>query len=86
MSKTIGQFGYEIIKMGKEEELPFNPKVQIVLDHFGKPSKSNMPVVSADLMSESEIDYHIQALKDDLDAVAKKAKAALRKAVEEVKS
>lgn len=36
-------------------------------------------------MTEDGIDYHIQALKDDLDAVGKKAKGALRKAKDEAR-
>ncbi len=41
-----------------------------------------MPAVSPHLMTEEEIEYHIQALKDDLDAVGKNAKSVLRKAIE----
>jgi hypothetical protein len=35
------------------------------------------PQISADLMSDTEIDRHIRDLKDDLDAVAVEAKRAL---------
>lgn len=85
MGKTIGQFTFHIVKMGKNERLPFNPIVTIGLDHYSS-NKDEMPSVSANLMTEDEIDYHIQALKDDLDAVGKKAKVALRKAIDEARS
>jgi len=84
MSKTIRQFSYDIVKMGKAERLPFNPIVTIRLDHYSK-NKDGMPAVSPHLMTEEEIEYHIQALKDDLDAVGKNAKSALRKAIEEAR-
>jgi len=82
MGKTIGQFAYDIIKMDGREQIPFNPIVTIMLDHFCQSEISRMPTVSPHLMTESEIDDHIQALKDDLDVVGKKAKLALRKALE----
>jgi hypothetical protein len=85
MSKTIGQFTYHIVKMGKNEKLPFNPIATIRLDHYSS-SQDEMPTVSPHLMTEEEINHHIQALKDDLDAVGKKAKAALRKAIDEARS
>ncbi len=86
MSKTIKQFGYDIIKMDGSEQQPFNPIVTIVLNDYFKSPKSAMPTISPHLMTESEIDHHIQALKDDLDSVAKKAKTALHKAIDEARS
>ncbi len=88
MGNTIGQFAFHIIKMDKKDKdgLPFNPIVTIVLDHWSTSERDKIPTISADLMSESEIDYHVKALKDDLDAVGKKAKAALRKARDETRA
>ncbi len=40
----------------------------------------NSVLISPDLMTPAEIDLHVDALKKDLDAVAKNAKVALRKA------
>lgn len=79
MSKTIKQFDYRIIKMKKEDTLPFSPHIEIVLDHWVE-QNNNTPIISSALMSEAEIDGHIQLLKIDLDAVGKKAKAALLRA------
>jgi len=77
MSKTIKQFGYKIITMKKGDALPFNPHIEIILDHWMHQHNDNTPIISAHLMSEGEIDFHIQQLKDDLDEVGKRAKAAL---------
>ena len=41
---------------------------------------SGAPLISAQLMSEEEIDTHIKDLKDDLDAVGTRAKKALKDA------
>lgn len=86
MSNTIRQFDYEITKMGKKEPLPFNPRVEIVLAQWSARNKDEPPIISAYLMTENEIDFHIKALKDDLDAVGRKAKTALRKAIDEARS
>ena len=79
MSKTIKQFDYRTIKMKKGDRLPFNPHVEIVLDHWVE-QNNDTPIISPALMSEAEIDGHIQLLKIDLDAVGKRAKAALLRA------
>jgi hypothetical protein len=84
MGKTIGQFDYSIKAMKKEFPLPFDPQVLIHLQHWGM--EDGAPLVSASLMSESEIDRHIQDLKDDLDAVGKRAKAALVRAKAQTKA
>lgn len=85
MGNTIGRFGYHIVKMKKDDDMPFNPIVTIVLDHWGS-DRDGAPTVSANLMTEPEIDEYIKNLKDDLDAVGAKAKAALRKAESETRS
>lgn len=85
MSKTIEQFNYRVIKMAKGDNLPFDPYVEIVLDHCSR-NDDDTPIISPKLMTEEEIDWHIQQLKVDLDAIGKRAKAALLKAKAETKS
>ena len=77
MSKTIGRFGYTIAKMKKSDRLPFNPVVHICLEHW---RENGAPIVTPQLMSEREIDEYVKYLKDDLDSVGRKAKAALVRA------
>lgn len=79
MSETIGTFGYTIAKMEKSDRLPFNPVVHICLEHWSVP-KDGAPTVTPQLMSEGEIDEYVKSLKDDLDSVGRKAKAALVRA------
>ena len=79
MGKTIGRFGYEIIKMTKSDRMPFDPFVKIWLDRKFT-HVDDVPSVSPQLNSNEEIDSHIQLLKEDLDNVARKAKAALKAA------
>ena len=43
-------------------------------------SKGAVPGISPTLMSESGTDEHIRLLKDDLDSIGAKARAALRSA------
>ena len=72
MGKTIGQFEYKM--MGDQT----THIVQIRLKAWDE-SNDWKPLVSPDLMTEAEIDGHVQALKDDLDAVGRAAIKALRK-------
>lgn len=85
MSNTIKQFDYLIVKMKNGDKLPIDPHVEIVLDHWMKQNNDDTPIISPHLMSESEIDSHIQQLKINLDAVGKRAKAALLRAKAETK-
>lgn len=85
MPNTIGQFDYEVTKMDKGSDLPFNPHVLLCLKHWGATTRDGAPVVSATLMTDQEIDFHIGQLKADLDRLASTAKAALRKAQEKSK-
>ena len=84
MSKTIKQFGYQIIKMARGDNLPFDPHVKIVLDHWTS-NGNGLPIISADLMSDGEIDEYVEQLKADIDAVGKRAKNALSRAKDETK-
>ena len=76
MAKTIKQFDYKIIKMKKSDELPFSPIVILDLNNWSG-GKNEAPQISAHLMTEGEIDFQIEALKADLDAVGRRAKKAL---------
>jgi hypothetical protein len=82
MSKTIGQFAYSLRQMRPSDRLTFKPIVTIDLDHYSRGVNSPMPSVTPHLLSEGEVDAWIQALKEDLDAVGRRAKAALRRANE----
>ncbi|WP_277583854.1 hypothetical protein [Pelomonas aquatica] len=64
--------------MKKGDSLPFDPQVHIELKRWGM--NRDVPVISPALMSEAEIDEQIKFMKDDLDAVGKRAKAALVRA------
>lgn len=86
MSKTIRQFDYRVYKMKKTDTLPNDPIVQIILEHWMRDSGGDAPIISPHLMTEGEIDEHIQALKADLDAVGKRAKAALAQAKTETRA
>ncbi len=82
MSNTIGQFDYSIAQLGKaSKSLPFSPWVHICLKSWGSTEAgSGAPLISSQLMTEEEIDSHIKALIDDLQAVGKRAKKALKEA------
>lgn len=91
MSKTIKAFDFRTIKMAKRDYdnrgLPFNPHIEIVAYASILMKDIDQAIrISADLMTEEEIDYHIRALKEDLDAVGKRAKSALRKAQADTKA
>jgi hypothetical protein len=83
MSSTIGQFDFTVSQVLREDQPPSSPRVVIILQRWGTDSDGK-PQISADLMSDTEIDRHIRDLKDDLDAVAVEAKRALALAREAV--
>ena len=78
VAKTIGRFWYRILAPNKDG-YPFNPIVHIVPKVHTQDAKGKI-LLSPNLMTEGEIDYHIQAYKDDLDHVGRLAKEALRRA------
>jgi hypothetical protein len=86
MKKTIGRFDYRIYKMGGKDRLPFNPIVQIILDNWSSDEHNGTPIISPHLMTASEIDHYVTALKKDLDAVRVTAKAALTLAKAETRA
>ncbi len=79
MSNTIEVFGYKVVKMAESDPLPFDPFVQIWLERKFT-HVDDVQSVSPQLISKEEIDNHIQLLKEDLDNVGRKAKAALKTA------
>lgn len=81
MANTIKRFTYSVCRMRLGDALPIPPTVVIELN-FGITAPSGLPAISANLTS-SEIDWEIDALKADLDAVRVNAKKALRKAEED---
>ena len=78
MGSRLGRFDYKVLG-GRKAQYPTSAVVQICL---ARPTKSERGAVliSSDLTTAAEIDLHVDELKKDLDAVAKNAKAALRKA------
>jgi len=89
MSNTLNKFDYVMVKMDRkdnEELLPFVPFVEITLKQWGTSSYHEAPSLSGQLITHKEIDDHVQALKEDLDAVGKRAKDALTKSQEGARS
>ena len=78
MGSRLRQFDYKILG-GRKAEYPTSAVAQIRLARWTE-TEGGAVQVSPDLMTSEEIDLHVDALKKDLDAVAKNAKAALRKA------
>ena len=79
MSKTIGVFGISITKMAESGRLPFDPFVHICLERWST-TEEDVPTLSPQLATKKEIDIHIRLLKEDLDGVGRRAKAALKAA------
>ena len=75
MANTIGKFGYRV--MGGKKTMT-SPIAVVVLQSYS--DQDGSPCISPYLMTNREIDEHIQALKSDLDEVGKRARAALAKA------
>jgi hypothetical protein len=86
VSKTIKQFDYRIFKMKKGDPLPMDPVVILHLEHWTTDKNSDAPLISPHLTTADEIDWHIKALKDNLDSVGRLAKSALTKAREETRA
>ena len=78
MGKTIGRFGYRICAP-KKGDIPFNPIIHIVPKYYST-HKDGWPLLTPQLMTEEEIDWHVQAYKEDLDRVGRLAKRALQRA------
>ena len=78
MAKTIGTFTYQIIAPGKDD-MAFNAIVRLGLQRWST-DNDGWAMVSPDLMTEDEIDWQINAYKQDLDKVGRLAKRALNRA------
>ncbi len=78
MAKTVGRLGYRILAP-KKGDLPMNAVVHIV-PKFYSSDKDGWPLLSPELMSEQEIDWYVQAYKEDLTHVGRLAKRALQRA------
>ena len=79
MANTIGRFDYELIAPETDAQIPFSAIIHIVPKTFSR-DKDGWPRLSPQLMTEHEIDAHIQALKEDLDHVGRLAKRELQRA------
>lgn len=79
MSNTIGRFDFRLIAATRRDS-PFNPIVRLVVATWSTLEGDKRPVLSANLATPNEIDYHISALKNDLDEVGERAKSALLQA------
>lgn len=75
MAETIGQFQFLI----REPLLAAKAAVHIAPAYYSV-DKDGHRLLSPELMSEGEIDWHILELKKDLDNVGRRAKRALRSA------
>ena len=78
MAKTVGRFDYRILAP-KKGDRPFNAIVHIVPKTYSS-NEDGWPLLSPQLMTEQEIDWHVQAYKEDLDRVGRLAKRALQRA------
>ena len=78
MGSRLGRFGYKILAGGKAQ-YPTSAVVHICLARWTE-SERGAALISPELMTAAEINTYVDDLKKDLDAVAKNAKAALRKA------
>ena len=67
MGNTIGKFGYEL-RSPKKGDLPVSAIVNIVPRSYSRNADGKIHL-SPDLMTEGEIDWYVQAYKDDLDRV-----------------
>ena len=77
-SSTIGRFGYRIVAPEKGGRL-FTPYINIIPKDYYSQDDDGWPLLSPQL-TEPEVDGYIQACKDDLDQMGKRAKRALRRA------
>ena len=77
MGKTVGRFDYDLIT---DETVLITPLVKIVLKGLSRNGDGMIAVTPQ--LTELEIDANVELLKADLDAVAKRAKSAIRRAKE----
>jgi len=81
MSRTIGQFGFELVRRDKLTPGEISLPPYVYLNLKGWTEHNGTPGISAQLMSEGEIDAIVDALKKDLDKVGRSAKKGLAQAL-----
>ena len=64
----------------KDHLLYSNPHVHITLNYFGRHERKSLPLLSPELINDTEIDVHVDMLIEQLNRVRKNAKKALSKA------
>ena len=74
-------FHYFVISATKDD-LPFPPFVHLHLKMWShrEGKGSDLPLLTAQLTTDTEIDYWVDFLKRDLDRAGRRAKAALKRA------
>ena len=77
--KAIQIFGYKLMGGAKHKPIPTVPMIVITLER-GTTDDEGRILLSPRLMCPAEIDDQVKLLKDDLDALAFRAKAAFKKA------
>ncbi|MER9485072.1 hypothetical protein NKI50_03625 [Mesorhizobium sp. M0563] len=83
---TTGKFDFQLTGIVRDGSVDLNPEmislemptVQIFL-RWHSTADNGAPAVINECRTEGEVDTNIQMLKDELDAVATRAKAALRR-------
>ena len=78
MASTAGRFTFDIITPD-EGACPFDARVHLYVRPCGN-SENNQLRLSAELMTEGQIDAYIGQLKKDLDHTGKLAKKTLKQA------
>lgn len=86
MPQTIKFIAFELTQMGTKSDVPVDPFVRLCLTQRIGETKDGFPFVSSRLASESEIDFHIKCLKEDLDAIAIQAKKDLVRSREKTRN
>ena len=71
------RFDYRIVA-SKKGDMPFTPFIYIIPSFYSS-DDDGCPLLSPQI-TESEIDEYIQAYKEDLDRMGKRAKRALQRA------
>ena len=70
----------------KKNELPFFPFARLYLQTSSRDEVSgDLPLITAKLQNDMEIDYWVDALKRDLDRAGRKAKGDLKRANEKLR-
>ena len=75
MAKTVCTFSYRILSP-KKGDRPFNAIVHIIPKNYSL-DKDEWPLLSPQLMTEQEIDWHVEAYEADLEHVGRACEARL---------